>query len=124
MLKGVARPLMFVFSIMLFVFFVLPVLSADMRISRDSIAKTNLSVEEVIDVERPEKLEVVSGNDVLGMVHFALRGEYDLVLDGILIQEGSDIESVNFSGVAGQTYSLTVDVNTSTGKTTVIATLK
>lgn len=66
-------------------------------------------------------VSVYTGEDILGMIIFALRGDYDLVVDGILIEEGSDLESVNFRGLKSQQYNVKVDTNVSTGKRTILA---
>lgn len=57
----------------------------------------------------PSSLDLVSGDDVLGMVLPALDGEFVLILDGVRIEQDTDMDYVNLAGVVGAKYKLTVD---------------
>ncbi|TVY07320.1 hypothetical protein [Paenibacillus cremeus] len=63
----------------------------------------------------------ISGEQVLGMVPYALAGEFPLVVDGITINPNTNISSINFRGVSGLTYSLTVNRNTNRDIISVVA---
>lgn len=123
MYKELSRFMALIFSVIVFVIVGMPVINEELKSLKNSIDTYNPLVEEVVNKAGSADLAYISGDSVVGMVPLALRGEYDLILDGILVQEGSDVENVNFSGVVGGDYKLTIDVNVITGKTTVIATI-
>lgn len=56
---------------------------------------------------RTGDLNKVSGEAILGMVLNALNGEYVIVVDGITIDENTNMDTVSLSGVIGRTYKIT-----------------
>ncbi|WP_341281075.1 hypothetical protein [Paenibacillus sp. FSL H8-0537] len=53
-------------------------------------------------------LNQISGDQVIGMVPFALNGEYTLSIDGIRVDADTDIEEIDLRGVSGLSYTLSV----------------
>lgn len=60
-------------------------------------------------------LNLMSGEQALGLVPFAKEGEFVLMLDGLLIDEKSDLTAIDFRGVLKETYTLDI-ARDSTGK--------
>jgi hypothetical protein len=85
----------------------------------DKITSNEIAVFESHDMLDRQDLTEVEGADVLGMVLLAVDGKYDLILDGILITENSDLDFVNLSGVSDQMYK--IEINYLNSKETVIA---
>lgn len=56
-----------------------------------------------------ENLAHVSGDQIVGMVTYALAGDFPLTIDGILINASTDISAIDLSGVPGLTYMLVVN---------------
>lgn len=53
-------------------------------------------------------LKVVNGTQVIGMIPSALEGDYILYIDGIRIDENTDLAAVELRGVPGLEYQLSV----------------
>lgn len=53
-------------------------------------------------------LKKVSGEQVIGMIPAALEGDYILKVDGIVINEKTDLTAVDLRGVPGVAYQLNV----------------
>ncbi|OKP84627.1 hypothetical protein A3844_19250 [Paenibacillus helianthi] len=53
-------------------------------------------------------LKKVSGEQVIGMIPAALEGDYILHIDGIVINEETDLTAVDLRGVPGAAYQLRV----------------
>lgn len=107
-----------VLALLLFTVVALPTL-VDLLTDTKEKVNPNVYVIDRYSSEIPESLDIVNGDSVLGMVAYALNGDYNLIVDGILITEDSDLDYVNLSGVAGQKYKL--QVTTVNGKTTILA---
>lgn len=107
-----------VLALLLFTTTAAPTLVNIMSDTKEKI-NPNVYVVDRYSSEIPESLDIVSGDAVLGMVTYALNGDYNLIVDGVLITEDSDLDYVNLSGVAGHRYRL--QVTTVSGKTTILA---
>jgi hypothetical protein len=104
------RDFMFiVVTVLIFSLSGIPAIIEEINLYREHSLKFTDSVSQVVGEELDRDLSVMSGDQILGMVPFALRGEYILMLDNIQISEGIDVENINFSGVAGNTYKITVN---------------
>jgi|GEM_PF-1584553 len=68
--------------------------------SSKDIVKTTSSSE--------RSLSEISGEQLIGMVPFALNGDYKLIIDNIVIDHTIDIASVNLRNVVEQNYTLTI----------------
>ena len=53
-------------------------------------------------------LDQISGEQLIGMVPFALNGDYELYIDGIAIDQDTDISTIDLRNVPGLLYTLTV----------------
>jgi hypothetical protein len=53
-------------------------------------------------------LKKVSGEQVIGMIPGALEGDYILYIDGMVINEDTDLTAVDLRGVPGAAYQLKV----------------
>lgn len=53
-------------------------------------------------------LQTITGESLIGMVPHALEGEYELVIDGLLININTDITTINFRGVPKHMYKLDI----------------
>lgn len=100
----------------------LPSLISEYRSAKESLAKIDREIEVKYDIDEYKDLSIVDGEEVVGMVPFAIRGEYTLVVDGIVIQEGSDLDYVTMSGVVSRKYKIDVVRNPVTKEVTVHAT--
>jgi hypothetical protein len=80
--------------------------------SKDIVEITSLS-------ER--SLNEISGEQLIGMVPFALNGDYKLIIDNIIIDHTIDIATVNLRNVVNLTYTLTIDRNNNGNITSITA---
>ncbi|MEK5033537.1 hypothetical protein MKY96_18940 [Paenibacillus sp. FSL R7-0302] len=53
-------------------------------------------------------LKRISGEQVLGMIPAALEGDYILYIDGMVINEATDLTAIDLRGVPGAAYQLEV----------------
>lgn len=85
--------------------------------------RTNLSshLEVMYDYEELGDLSYISGNDLIGMVLYANEGEYTLVLDGVMIDENTDLNYLNVMGVFNKDYRMQVSRDSITKEVTVYA---
>jgi hypothetical protein len=89
--------------------------------SKDRKAELSTQVVQRYDLEEVGDLSVVTGEDILGMILFAKEGEYLIVVDGILINQASDLNYLNLSGVVGKKYNMQIQRDAVSGEVIVIA---
>ncbi|MFC6333916.1 hypothetical protein ACFP56_14910 [Paenibacillus septentrionalis] len=71
---------------------------------------SNYSSKDIVEITSisERSLTEISGEQLIGMVPFALNGDYKLIIDNIVIDHTIDIASVNLRNVIGLTYTLTI----------------
>lgn len=111
-----------VLVILLIVFsFIFPSLQYRLKsINRSITARETIAVQAHGKVPKGT-LDKTTGEDVLGMVLNALNGEYTLIVDGITIDQSTDMETVNVRGVVSRSYSLQVQRDSYGNVTRVVA---
>lgn len=63
---------------------------------------------ETAKYESTSDLTQMTGEQIIGLIPAALSGEYSLVLDGILIDNTTDIDMVDLRGVPRLTYKISL----------------
>ena len=119
--RSVSSLLLFGFGLFLFSIVAFPVIIEDLKDIRNPAKKESLFYDELPIQSDIQDLSFISGDQILGMIPYALNGEFNLIVDGITVAQGVDINNINFSGVAGKTYRMTYTENVSTGEITITA---
>lgn len=104
-----------------FVVLGLPVISSEIKGLRVVAAEESRFVVETAAESYNQKLDVVSGDTILGMILSAVKGEYVIIVDGVTINSSTNMDNVMLTGVVGHTYKISFVKNSSTGETTVTA---
>lgn len=82
-------------------------LKQEMNVSENQIVP-QVSKVETSTYEGTPDLTQMTGEQVIGLIPAALSGEYSLILDGILIDNTTDIEMVDLRGVPKLTYKISL----------------